>query len=255
MKIHNVSQFTPEGTANPEWLALRTKYPTASECDKLITPAKLEVSASLDKYVAYKLAERWIGSPLQSFSGSAAMAQGKLREVDARNWYGMKMGVDVETPGFITTDDEKLGCSPDGLVLPLNRILEIKSPEPNTHVAWWLAGGLPGDHRIQVQAEMKCCNFEEADFLSHCPGDPDFPPLLVTVKKERDVWDALDDALEKFWKQYNQGWSRLLDSNGGKEPVHQFDVMYGENWEIVKTLKPEFMSSPDPIGDILEMAK
>src|SRR5690242_11187132 len=35
----------------PEWDAIRSRFPTSSEFDKLVTPKELKVSKSIDKYV------------------------------------------------------------------------------------------------------------------------------------------------------------------------------------------------------------
>ena len=74
MKTHDVTQ----GTA--EWLAVRAGIPTASELDQLISPTgRLRTGDMPNAYLCRKLAERWTGYPLQSYSGGA-MEQGSILE-------------------------------------------------------------------------------------------------------------------------------------------------------------------------------
>ncbi|MBE3117479.1 MAG: hypothetical protein IMZ50_01820, partial [Candidatus Atribacteria bacterium] len=70
----------PQGSI--EWLAIRSKYPTASEFDQLVSPVKLKVreGKSIASYVATKLAEKWMGAPLEGFTPTANMDQGTIRE-------------------------------------------------------------------------------------------------------------------------------------------------------------------------------
>jgi YqaJ-like viral recombinase domain len=198
------------------WLSLRAKFPSASEFSQLITPAKLKVSASIGGYVARKLAEKWLGFPIQSFSGFGEMEQGTLKEQKARPWYAFEYGVDVATPGFCAADDDRCGCSPDGLILADKRGLEIKCPAPNTHVGYLLAGELPDDYRLQVQGSMLVTGYDSWTFLSYCPR---FPAFVLDVPREADVIDALHAGLDRYWEVFNDGWAALVDLNGGKEPA------------------------------------
>jgi hypothetical protein len=215
MKIHEMKQ------GSIEWLAIRAKFPTASEFGNILTPAKLQVSKSMGAYVARKLAEKWLGFPIQSFDGSGAMDQGSVRESEARPWYAFEYEVEIATPGFIVNQDPApagypvCGCSPDGLIVGGDCGLEIKCPQPDTHVKYLLAGGLPDDYRLQVQGSMFVTGYERWTFLSYCPR---FPQLVVDVPRDNAVCDAIGEALEEYWELFNDGWARLIAANGGHEP-------------------------------------
>lgn len=242
MIILDVKQGTPE------WLSLRTHYPTASEFNNLVTPAKLKVceGKAIDSYVAQKLAERWLGHALQSFGGGAS-DQGKVREEEARPWYALEYGVEIDTPGLITDDACTMACSPDGLIVGKKCGLEIKCPEADTHVGWFIAKGLPRDHLLQVQGSMLVCGFDDWEFISYHPR---FPGLVVPVKRDRNVCNALTEGVGIYWEKFKAGWARLLDANGGEEPVRMYDTKFEGDAEI-RTLKPEYRS-PDPILEMLE---
>ncbi len=60
------------------------------------------------------------------------MAEGKAREAEAVLYYELVTGIDTEIVGFLTTDDLRVGSSPDRLVSDKG-ILEVKSPMQTTH--------------------------------------------------------------------------------------------------------------------------
>jgi len=213
MKTHNVEQG---GLA---WLKLRAQYPTASEFGQLVTPKTLKPSAQMHAYIARKIAEKWMGKPVETYSGGA-MEQGSVLEEEARPWYALETGATIETPGFITHDDDTAGCSPDALARQGEQAwgVEIKCPEPQTHVAYLLAGVLPDQYRLQVQGSMLVTEMERWDFLSYCRG---FPALLVTVERDKEVCTALVDALAEFQVGFQVGWKQLVEANGGYEPEPQ----------------------------------
>lgn len=209
MQIHDM----PQGS--PEWLALRAQWPTASEFSNLITPAKLQVSKSMGGYVARKLAEKWLGYPLESF-GSGAMDQGTVREESAWTGYAAQYSVDIARPGFIVADDGLSGCSPDGLILAVERGLEIKCPQADTHVRYLLDGQLPDEYRLQVQGSMLVTGYQVWTFRSYCVH---FPPFDLDVPRDEEVIAALREGLEAYWSLFNEGWAALVAKNGGMDPA------------------------------------
>jgi len=185
--------------------------PTASEFDNLVTPLwKQRKGEMVETYLAKKLAERWLGRPLASFSGGAA-EQGTVLEGEAIPWYQCFADVTVQRVGFITTDDGRIGCSPDGLITPQLGI-EVKCPEAHTHIKYLLAGKLPDAYAAQVQGSMLVTGAVEWMFLSYCRL---FPPLLLTIKADPDAHDALSEALDAFNARLDSEYARLIELNGG----------------------------------------
>lgn len=214
MKILDVKQ------GSPEWLKARLGIPTASEFDALVTPLwKVREGAGVDTYLAKKLAEKWRGEPLNSYCGGA-MEQGHLKEPEALTWYEFTKGVDIQRVGFITTDDGRVGCSPDGL-LPDGGI-EIKCPEPHTHVSYLLDGTLPKDYLAQVQGGMFVAGRDRWEFLSYCRG---MPNLLLEIKRDDKAIDAIRTAVEAFNKRLDEAYARLVDMNDGPpDPPEDVEV-------------------------------
>lgn len=213
--------------------------PTASEFDSLVTPLwKVKEGQAVDAYVAYKLAERWRNAPIQSFAGTGMMEQGKLREEQAVPFYENFYSVDVTRVGFITTDDGKCGCSPDGMFEDGTGI-EVKCPEPQKHVAYLLAGECPKEYRHQVQGSMFVTGAKVWRFMSYCR---DFPPFVITVERDPAAMRAIGDALADFYDKFDAGWETLLEANGGDEPVRKYDTTFEDGAEV-RTLKKEFLNA------------
>lgn len=120
----------------------------------------------------------------KSFEYNIPVKYGNLLEPFAKSAYESLTGYEVQQVGFISYGDGKqgFGCSPDGLVVfepdrPDSEMhgLELKSPIPETHLAWWdeyeLTGEMPECHRIQVHACMAVSGLDRWDFMSYCPGE------------------------------------------------------------------------------------
>lgn len=194
-----------------EWLDARLGIVTASELDALISPLwKARTGAGVDTYLAKKLAEKWRGMPLTAYRGGS-LEQGSIREDEAVAWYELEHDVTIRRVGFITTDDGLMGCSPDGLLDEGG--IEIKCPEPHTHVGYLLGGELPSEYRAQVYGSMFVTGAKRWRFLSYCRG---FPPLLLTVEMDPKVMAAISDAVAAFMVRFGEAWHSLVARNGGQ---------------------------------------
>ncbi len=194
MKIHDVEQGTEA------WAKLRRGIPTASNADRLVTPAKGEPSKSMRDYACECLAaemlpiEYWYATAdFQTFQ-SEAMAHGTNTEREARDYFALDTGLEVKQVGFITTDCGRAGCSPDGIV-GSTALLELKCPQPKTHVRYLLDRVLPADYKPQVHFSMVVTGFDVAYFMSYAPG---LPPFLIRVSRD-DYTDKVQAALSAFW--------------------------------------------------------
>jgi len=195
---------------SPEWLQARLGIVTASELDALISPLwKPRTGAGVQTYLAKKLAERWQGSPLASYHGGS-MEQGSMREDEAVAWYELEHDVNVRRVGFVLSDDGLMGCSPDGLLDDGG--LEIKCPEPHTHVGYLLADELPAEYRAQVYGSMYVTGLPRWQFMSYCRG---FPPLVLTVETDPKVMEAIQEAVRSFALSLDSAWATVEERNGG----------------------------------------
>lgn len=199
MKTHLMKQ------GSTEWLQARCGLPTASEFDSLVTPLwKSRTGEGPENYLLKKIAERVMGYPMESFFGGA-MEQGSLLEDEAIPFYEGVFGVEIQRVGFCTTDDGRIGCSPDGLIGDDNGI-EVKCPEPHTHVKYLLGGVVPKDYVAQVQGAMFVTGRPCWTFLSYSRF---FPPLIVHVERDEEAQRALAYVLGDFLRKFETGVTRI----------------------------------------------
>lgn len=204
MKKH----FCDQGSV--EWLKLRAGKVTASEAKSLVTPKwKVRTGDMVQTLLATKLAEAWLGGPLPGFT-SWATEQGKLLEESAVPAYEFITGKTVEKVGFIESDCGRIGCSPDGMLPDCG--LEIKSLQPVHHVSCLIDGCLPDDYSAQVHFSMLVTGLDQwLLFLYHRR----FPHMTITVNRDKELIETLQEALVEFYDRFDVEWARLIDKNGG----------------------------------------
>lgn len=182
----------PQGS--DEWRRVRLGVVTASGFDKILQPGTLKPSKSAGAYLARLVAEILIGAPVDETS-SAWMDRGTEMEPRARGWYEIVRGVTVEQVGFITRDDGRVGCSPDGLVGD-DGGLEIKVPNAATHVGYALNPGmLSADYRGQTQSALYVTGRKWWDAVSY---NPEIEPVVERVLPDPVYFAAIDAVLADF---------------------------------------------------------
>jgi hypothetical protein len=188
MIVHRIEQRTPA------WDALRLGRPTSSAADLILTPAKLEPSKSAAKYLNKLLAEWLLGYSLDG-DATQYMERGTALEPDAREWYALVHGREVEPVGFITTDDGVFGGSPDALVGDLG-MLEIKCPGIVGHIGYMRSpASLVAEYRGQVQTQLWVSEREWVDLLSF---HPELPPVVQRVERDDRYIHAFAGAVYPF---------------------------------------------------------
>ena len=146
------------------WYLLRNGKITASNADRLLTPAKRKT------YAMELLAEQQSEYIPEGFT-SSAMAWGIENEENAVAWYELETGNVVERVGFCLHDDyDMIGCSPDGFI-GSEGLIEIKCPNSKTHIEYMLEG-IPKDYFSQVQFQMLVTGRFWCDFVSFDPRMP-----------------------------------------------------------------------------------
>jgi len=175
-----------------EWHKARLGVISASNFDKIMTPA-LKPSSQANDYENFLTAEWFRQKPRES-KKYGFMQYGNDTEPDARDAYEFITGNDTEQVGFVYRDDEKVvGCSPDSLLLNMHRGLEIKCPQPEIHLSYFLNGEIPKAYIAQVQGSMYVTGYDEWDFMSY---HPEYPPLIVTVKRNEEYITELHKLVE-----------------------------------------------------------
>lgn len=199
MKIHDVEQ------GSGKWLALRLAIPTASEFDFLISPTwKIRTGEAPRSYLYQKICEKFMGAFADGGS-SFAMGQGSIMEHEALPWFQFTHDMPVRRVGFCTTDDGRIGCSPDGLIGEDGGI-EIKCPTAQTHLRYWVDGVLPKEHAAQVHGSMYVTGRKWWYFLSY---SRQFPAFLIRVERDDGIQQSIDEAVKGFLKEYDELYMRL----------------------------------------------
>ena len=201
VKIHNVEQ----GSA--EWFSLRMGMPSASRFKDLVTPTG-KPSTSITKYSHELLAERLSGSPFESVS-TFAMRRGIELEPMAADVFTFQTDLITREVGYVTNDDEKVGCSPDRLVKDIG--LEIKCPNHVTHTQYLLGGELPGEHKAQVQGTMWIMGIEEYWFMSFHPQLPNF---ICKVCRDDKYIAVLESQVQRLLEMLEEAQAKIGEIDG-----------------------------------------
>ena len=173
-----------------EWFAARRGIPTSSEFSRIIgVTGKL----SKAKSYLYELAGARITGAKGEGYQNAAMLRGNELEAEAKAYFELVMGVEVDQVGFVYEDTKRYGCSPDGLFGDTG--LEAKCPSVHIHIGYLLAGVLPTDYFQQVQGSMLVTGFSHWFFCSYFPG---LPALILDVQRDWGFTAALKVALDDF---------------------------------------------------------
>lgn len=209
MKIH-----TDIEQGSLAWLELRAGKVTASEIDALVSPlGKVREGAGVQTYLNQKLAERWIGAPLPSVQGVFDLEQGQILEERAKPAFTIHTGIETRNVAFIEADGGRFGCSPDAMAESSG--VEIKCARIETHIGYLMANKLPAQYVGQVQFSMWVTGFQNWHFFSY---HRKLPPLHLLIGRDEAYQDAISDALKSFLARFDEGWTRLVEINGG-EPV------------------------------------
>jgi putative phage-type endonuclease len=182
-----------QGTA--EWLKCREGRITASRIRDVMDfsqPSAAQAKEAGFKLVRDAVAAGVVGEPsakrigyrkeliIERMTGQAAthfvtkyMDWGSEHEDDARTAYEIATGVMCDRVGFAVHGQlDYSGASPDSLVGD-EGMLEIKCPEPKTHLEYLQGGVVPEDHKWQMYWGMACCERQWCDFVSYDPIWPD----------------------------------------------------------------------------------
>lgn len=209
-----------------EWLALRAGIPTASQFHRVITPKRGDRSGQFDDYVNDMVAERFMGRPLAT-ADMPWMKEGSAREPESAAYYEFTRDVTLETVGFITTDDGKIGCSPDRLI-GSDGMLELKNPKAHTHVGYLLGAGPDESYRVQLQGQLFVCEREWVDIMSYYPG---MPEAVVRVGRDEKFIEKLSALLYEAVAEVERRMEELK-ARGCVPREEQIEAEADERWFI-----------------------
>ena len=182
-----------------EWFTMRRGIPTASSFDKIITAGgkeeKCKRSTQDTAYMNRLLAEWVLGEDLETNPyESEWMKHGKEWESACIKNFEFQTDLEVETIGFVTTDDGLIGCSPDRLV-GADGCLEVKDPAPWTQIGYLLDGLMPDEYKIQVQGQLWVCERHKGYVSSF---HPKLPPFVGQVPRNESLIKQISEKVRAF---------------------------------------------------------
>jgi hypothetical protein len=211
MKIYMVEQ------RSDAWRHLRLGIPTASNFSKIVTPKKCELSKSAADYALRLVAERLLNMTSESSIENPWMERGTVMEADAARHYEFLHDVTTIPVGFITTDDGRMGCSPDRLVAGDQKVaVEIKCQAPHVHLNY-LLNGTDDHYAAQIHGQILIAELERVDLFSYHPA---MPAALIKTMPDDAYKAKLSAALSKFCDTLDDMHKRAL-ALGAFQPLRR----------------------------------
>lgn len=193
MKIINCDQ------KSSKWFAARCGIPTGSGLSNIVTPTGKAVKGyKRDTYMHELLWERLTGKTYDRCE-TYAMRRGNELEPQAKQYYEMMHNCKVVNVGFCLHDDGFCGVSPDGFVEE-DKGLEIKTAMPANYIKRLIAGVIPPEHVIQIQACLWVCEYETWDYLLY---DDELPCMELVACRDSVIIDALAKHVPEFVNELN----------------------------------------------------
>lgn len=177
-----------------EWRMLRLGIPTASNFAEVMAKGKDGgKSITRRKYLLTLLGERLTGEVVDGYS-NAHMERGKVMEAEARDLYTFRTDAAIQQVSFVRNDEVSAGASPDALI-GADGLLEIKTRLPALQLDLLLSGGLPAEHKAQVQGQLLVTGRQWVDFVSYWPK---LPLHIVRVERDEPYIATLRQAIADF---------------------------------------------------------
>lgn len=193
-----------------EWSKLRTIIPTASRFDDVMTPKKMDMSASRKKYACQIVAARMLNWQPDSLPKIQHIEDGKSKEPFAVAQLEEIREVETKKLGFVTTDNGRFGASPDRVVMVGDAIgitVECKCPTIPEQFEYLLAEKLATmapvseaatPYKCQRQGQLLIAEAEEAIFYSY---NDRMPACYVRSYRDEPFIKRLTAALEQFHEE------------------------------------------------------
>lgn len=179
---------------SPEWFKARAGLPTASEFATVMASGRGGgESVTRRKYMLTLLGELLTGEVVEGYS-NGHMERGKVMEQEARDLYLFRTEVESRLAGTFVNDDVRAGASPDS-VIGEDGLLEVKTKLPHLQLDLLIRGGLPAEHKAQVQGQLLVTGRQWVDFVSYWPK---LPLHIVRVERDEPYIATLRQAIADF---------------------------------------------------------
>jgi len=196
-------QHMPDGTANPDWLAMRAGKFTGSDFYLFMSLLK---KGELTETAESKLYEKVLanfGDYPENIT-SAAMERGTELEPEARAEYIAETFNDVQEVGFVDYESLRAGVSPDGVIYDadgnIDRLVEIKCPGIKNYIKM-AKGKIPTQYIVQTQMQMLITGAKSCDFVIYHPS---MRLVIKNIKPDEQMQKDIQTVLEKLNPLYDE---------------------------------------------------
>ena len=202
----------------PEAEAMRAagykQRPTSESVRKALAGEQIEKPSDTAMRYAQLLAlERIAKQPLDETFSTFAMRRGIELEPVARALYEDRMGVIVETPGFVVTEDREFGYSSDGFVLGQEGGIEVKTPSASDKVAgvWLDPEPVIAEYEMQIRGGLWLKRWKWIDLVVYTPWLASIGKDMFIHRFHRDesVIEDMESKLFVFSRLVNEIVGRL----------------------------------------------
>jgi putative phage-type endonuclease len=189
-----------------EWHALRAGSITGSKIGAMLAGGS---GATREKYLHQLAVERIIGRSAKRGFKSKSMQYGNEMESVARDHYEFVNACTIEQVAYIRHPSiDHAGMSPDGLIDD-DGLIEIKCPDPETHVDYLLTRDIPANYMYQMQWQMACSGRSWCDWMSYCDELPNNIRALI-IRVPRD--DKMISYIEMQARLLNHEIEQLIET-------------------------------------------
>lgn len=145
---------------------------------------------------------------------------GHEHEDQARAFFELEHGVDVDVPAFIYRDKEKrFGISPDGLIVGKKIGLELKCPfTSKVFVEFATCDKIKKEYIEQCQYSMWVTGYEAWYFANYDPRIKTKKLHWVLIERDKSFMDKYDEAEKNFIRDMDS----MLD---------KLDLNFGQQWD------------------------
>lgn len=227
-----------QGSAH--WFKLRSGRPTASQFGRIMTPKQMKPATARYKYACTLIAERLLNWQSESLNTVQHVEDGKTNEPVAVKQFEFLYAKETQPCGFVMTDDERFGASPDRVSgvrgTSVAETLEIKCPTIPRHMEYLLFGH-EDDYVCQIQGQLWVCEADKGHFYSY---QTQMPGYYVETGRDENFIKCLTDCLERFSDEL-EAWT---------EKARQLGVFQAFP-EVLSPLDAERGPPADEIDDII----
>jgi hypothetical protein len=187
-----------------KWWALRRGKPTASQFHRIITPTG-RPSEQQRGYMYELIAERLLNENMKKDDIQTYwMERGHQMEPKAIEAFQETHRLVLKRVGFVTTNDGRVGCSPDCLVEGSVQAVEIKCPSPWMQIRY-LLDGTDEKYKPQVQGQLLVGGWETVHFFS---WHPQMPSYHLETHPDKAYQAAMAELLDRFCRMLDHETER-----------------------------------------------